>query len=469
LILKFMKASRANGSIAKIIRPRISGVFPRRRLFSLLDKHLYSSAIWISALAGSGKTTLVASYLTERELPCIWYQIDEGDADIATFFYYMGRAAAKAAPRKRPLPLFTPEYLQWLNAFSTRYFETLYSRLRPPFAIVFDNYQMVSPESHLHQVMCAGLENVLEGIHIICISREDPPAQFARLRANGVLRLVASEEIGFTLDESHGLVYMKGFKGLSDKSVQCLHERTRGWAAGLVLMLERARRTGVESLSSSCITTSEVFDYFNHELFERVDHEMREFLVKTAFLPKMTAQMAKSLTGIAHSGKILDHLYQHNLFISRDIQHQSFYQYHPMFRKFLKSRVEDFMTPEEVFMIRRDSAFILEETGLIEAAAGLLINAGDWAKLVSLVLSCAPEIVRQGRSETLESWLKAFPNKFFDKVPWLLYWKGVCNMSFNPGESLEYFKKAHQLFKDSGDDEGALISWAGLIDACFYH
>jgi len=107
-----MTKSRANGSIAKITRPRVTGVFPRTRLFSLLDGYLDSPGVWISAPAGSGKTTLAASYLKEKKLPSIWYQMDEGDADTATFFYYMGKAAAKAVPRKSLLPLLTPEYLQ---------------------------------------------------------------------------------------------------------------------------------------------------------------------------------------------------------------------------------------------------------------------------------------------------------------------------------------------------------------------
>jgi len=44
------------------------------------------------------QTTLVASWLESRKLPSLWYRLDEGDADLATFFYYLGLAAKKAAP-----------------------------------------------------------------------------------------------------------------------------------------------------------------------------------------------------------------------------------------------------------------------------------------------------------------------------------------------------------------------------------
>lgn len=49
--------------------------------------------VWVSGLAGSGKTTLITSYLDSRHVPCLWYSIDRGDGDMATFFYYMGLAA----------------------------------------------------------------------------------------------------------------------------------------------------------------------------------------------------------------------------------------------------------------------------------------------------------------------------------------------------------------------------------------
>jgi ATP/maltotriose-dependent transcriptional regulator MalT len=139
-------------SMAKITNPKSSGVFPRERLFRLLDKCRESPVIWVSAPAGSGKTTLVASYLADRKLDSIWYRVDEGDGDIATFFYYMGLAAKKAVPRTRkPLPLLTSEYQLGIKTFILRYFETLYTLLTPPFVIVFDNYQHVQNKAHFHE------------------------------------------------------------------------------------------------------------------------------------------------------------------------------------------------------------------------------------------------------------------------------------------------------------------------------
>src|SRR5512141_3047370 len=137
--------------IAKLTRPCIEGIVERRRLFVRLDALAGQKIVWISAPPGYGKTTLVASWLDARKIPGIWYQADEGDSDLATFFSYLGIAAKHAAPRYRtPLPLFTREYLSGISTFTKRYFETLFSRLKPPFCLVIDNYQDVPAESRFH-------------------------------------------------------------------------------------------------------------------------------------------------------------------------------------------------------------------------------------------------------------------------------------------------------------------------------
>lgn len=105
-------------ALAKLTRPSARGALQRERLFHAIERGREKKVIWITGPAGSGKTTLVASYFDFRKTRCLWYQIDAGDADLATFFYYLGRAAKHAAPRNRkPLPLLTPEYLLGIPVF----------------------------------------------------------------------------------------------------------------------------------------------------------------------------------------------------------------------------------------------------------------------------------------------------------------------------------------------------------------
>lgn len=131
-------------SMDKLTRPDPSGTFPREGLFRALDGAAARPVVWVSAPAGSGKTTLVSGWIESRGLPCLWYQVDEGDSDPASLFYYLGRAAMQADPELPSLPHFTPEYQLGIPTFSRSFFEQLSRRLKTPFALVFDECERLS-------------------------------------------------------------------------------------------------------------------------------------------------------------------------------------------------------------------------------------------------------------------------------------------------------------------------------------
>ncbi|MGI9343222.1 MAG: hypothetical protein ACR2QV_10235, partial [Gammaproteobacteria bacterium] len=78
---------------AKVCPPRQRKVHTRLRLFDRLDEARRTPCVWVSGPPGSGKTTLVCSYVgRDRGHPSIWYQVDGGDRDIASLYHYLGAA-----------------------------------------------------------------------------------------------------------------------------------------------------------------------------------------------------------------------------------------------------------------------------------------------------------------------------------------------------------------------------------------
>jgi len=454
-------------AIAKITRPRVSGIIIRNRLFEAIDMAGGKPVIWIAAPAGSGKTTLAASYLGERKMRSLWYQVDEGDANIAGFFYFMGLAAKKASPHKKDhLPLLTPEYLRSITAFTKRYFEKLFDWLEVPSVVVFDNYQDVPESSEFHTMMAYCLGMIPEGIQVIILSRAEPPKECIRLFANDLMHRMYWSDLRFSTEEFENIIKLKGLSfSVNGTSMRQFYDKTEGWAAGIVLLIESIKREGIDYHRLDELAEREIFDYFAGELFESSDKEVRNFLLKSSFLPKMTVHSAEKLTGLKTSGRILSNLSRNNYFTDRHFSRESEYQYHPLFRNFLLSRAGDAFSGEEIHLIKEKAASILEETGHVEDAAKLYIEVRGWESLTKLILNHAPNLLAQGRGKTLEEWMEGIPDERKKNTPWLLYWSGLCLQSRDPLGSCILYEQAFDIFERSGDIEGTYRAWARFTEA----
>src|SRR5262245_41023394 len=299
--------------LAKTTRPALARTLARPRLFRLLDRAAARPATWVWAPPGAGKTTLVASYLAARRQRALWYQIDAGDADAATFFYYLGSAAPR---RQRPLPLLTTEYRQGLGVFARRFFRELYGRFPSPFTMVFDNYQEVPPASELHEVLAASLEEMPWGVRLIVVSRGEPPAELARHRAQQTIEIIKWAELRFTPAEADRLVRRLAPGRWPRSTMRALHESADGWCAGLILQLDRLKHEGAtrqaDIVGPDHAVSEVLFDYFAGEIFKRTEPHVQDVLLQTAFLLRVTASMATALTEQPTAADLLATLHRQN-------------------------------------------------------------------------------------------------------------------------------------------------------------
>jgi LuxR family transcriptional regulator, maltose regulon positive regulatory protein len=465
---KRVRRAIAGATLAKISPPQLPNVYLRTRLFKLLDAacHKYP-VVWIQAPPGAGKTTLIASYLKTRKLETFWYQVDAGDIDVASFFYYLGLAAMQAAPRRRrrPLPLLTPEYLPGLSTFTRNFFRELFSHSKRPGVLVLDNYQDVSAQALLQETLPRGLDEIPFGMNVVVVSRGEPPATFARLRASDKLVLLGSDELKLTEQESIGLAKLRHPKRRLPRTLlQSLHQRTQGWTAGMVLLLEHTQ--ALPSLPTlSDVRSQTLFDYFASEIFRRTELSVQNFLMQTAFLPKIATPVAQSLTGMANAEHILHDLAQRSYFTIRHPGAHGDYEYHPLFREFLLNHAGARFTPEQLRDIQRRSAQQLVQSGDAEGAIGLLRLAQDWSALAAQALQQAPTMMSQGRHLTLKEWLVAIPEDVREANAWILYWLGICDMSLNQISARQALEQVFARAKTPRDHVLRALAWSAIVQS----
>lgn len=462
-----MLALSSNTQLAKLTPPRLSRVAPRNRLFERLDFcRRRSNATWLTSPPGSGKTSAVAKYLQMRKLPTLWYQVDDGDGDIASFFYYLGLAVNQFSDNPQPMPLLTPEYRNGgVPVFARNFFRKLFSKLPQETILVFDNFQE-APEDSIQELVQIALEELPEKIHIFVISRVEPPPQFARFRTDTRMGMLGWDELKLTEEETFAVAQLQGQHALSETTIRLLHRETQGWMAGLVLLLNHTE----QSLMHWQQTKSHelIFEFFAGEIFLAANKELQAFLLQSAFLPSMTLAAATALTGQEKAEDMLASLIKRNYFTSRLSNEQGSYEYHPLFRSFLLNKARQLYLPEQLNEVQRRAAEVLIKDNQYEAAVHLLLKARDWPHAVEIILQLAKNMLSQGRSQTLEHWIAKLPDEQRHATPWLDFWLAKSKLNRDPYIAQEGFKQAYHRFSLLDDVKGLYLAWHGIVECVWY-
>ena len=459
--------ARSAPQLAKLTRPRLHKAVARERLFAVLDEaRTHKPAICVVGPPGAGKTTLVASWLDARGIKGIWYQVDSGDADLATFFYYLGEAAKPfARKRQKPLPVLTPEYLHDVEGFARRFFRELFARLSGGSVLVLDNYQEVAPGQPFHQFLARAVDEVPEGVALVVISRRDPPEGYARLVVNEKVQLLEWDALKLTLDEAQAIADTRTRPNVADLGQ--LFETSGGWAAGFTLLLEGSRRDEASTPRAGAGRDA-LFDYFAAQIFANLPRVTQEFLVATAYLPQVPVSIARELTGNNDAETILEDLYRRHLFTHKRSASESIYWYHALFREFLISRATTVLSREGCQDAKRRAARLLEAHGEFNDAFRLYTETGNLPAAVQLVEERAPELLAKGRGQTFRDWIAALPQEYLQSNPRLRYWFGTSLIPIDQVRSRRELEQAFEEFQKTGNIVAQLETAARVISTYYF-
>ncbi|MEO8628506.1 MAG: hypothetical protein ABI612_10460, partial [Betaproteobacteria bacterium] len=448
--------------LAKLTRPRLTGVVARDRLFAALEK-CSSPAIWICGPAGAGKTMVVASWLEKTKRPVVWYQIDAGDNDPSSFFYYL-RSSVRT--RRRPLPLLTAEYHASLAGFSRRFFRDFFGRFAAGGVLVLDGFPAAPDCTALAAVLHEAVQEIPPGVTMLVIARELHPESFTRLRLQGLIGLLAWDQLRLTFAESQSMIAQ--IATLDETTQRILHDQCEGWAAGLRILLEHYRGTGQIVRERSLHGRDALLGFFATDVFDHLREETRMVLLRVSLLRSVTEVAATTMSGNARAWSLLSTLNQRHVFVDKLVGREPMFQLHGLFREFLVARARATLGPNEFNVLQRRTAALLVKAGVPEQAVPLLTDAGDWAAAGRLIMVHSSRLLASGHLQTLRNWLRALPTWYVDATPRLLYCLGVAQSATDPTQARITLGRAYQRFVAERNPLGEALAAAAVIQSYYF-
>ena len=323
----------------------------RERLLRRLDQALTCRLTLVSAPAGFGKTTLVAEWLARRRTQpgfprAVWLALASGDDDPRRFWRYVFSAcqALDVALGREVLALLNTPTPPW-EALLTLFLNTLAGRTEPGI-LVLEDYHVLS-EPTIHTTLTFVLEHLPAPLHVIILTRSDPPLPLARLRARHDLVELRAEDLRFTPEEMQAFFQQTGLAMLGDTAIVQAAARTEGWAVGLRLLALALQghdeQTAQRYLAAFSGSHRSVLDYLVTDVFSALPPHLKQFLLLTAGLERLCGPLCDAVLGIAapessggaesdsYSRLILDELLRANLFLVPLDDDGHWYRYHALF------------------------------------------------------------------------------------------------------------------------------------------
>ncbi len=395
----------------------------RQRLLRQLDGALAARLVVLSAPPGFGKSTLLGQWIASlkaRDAAVGWLALDRDDDEIGRFLSYLVAALQRADPQ---IAAHVPALLQSspvlpVDSVLTSIVNDLSHRSQPLFLILDDCQFLSAPE------ICRFLDALLAyapaSLHLVVATRGPLPFGLAHMRVRGQLINLDDMQLRFSLEETETLFEAAELRDLPLSDVVTLQHRTEGWVAGLQLaslsLEEPAGRAAfIRNFSGS---HRDVAEFLTQDVLARQSPDLRDFLVKTSILSRMSAPLADAVLGRNDSAAMLKAIEAANLFLMPLDRERQWFRYHQLFAEYLQAQLQA-MGRDEIAKFHSRAADWLSANDLTSEAVAHALAAGDADRAAALVEDCAMPLIMASHLNTVRAWLGQLPPDLIARRPQL--------------------------------------------------
>ena len=388
------------------------GYVIRPRLTERLDEGAQRRLTLVSAPPGFGKSSLVADWCSRRPGGIAWLSLDEGDNDPRRFWRHVAAALDQARHDEVATSALLRRTASGRGAFVAEEVAgavvNAVAGSPTEVSLVLDDYHVIESEE-VNAAVRYLVERLPPMLGLTLVGRADPPLPLARLRARGDLLELREGDLRFEVDEAAALIRQVSGSDLPDDAAAVLAARTEGWAAGLHLAgLSLQGRPDVRSFVEGFSGSHRfVLDYLTEEVLDRQPEAIRDFLLETSILDRVSAALADAVTGRTDGQELLEAIERANLFLIPldDVRH--WWRYHHLFADLLRARLQR-QPPERVRERHRRAAAWHDRHGQADRAVRHALEADDTELATEIIERRADDLLLRSEG-AMWDWVADLP------------------------------------------------------------
>jgi LuxR family maltose regulon positive regulatory protein len=409
-------------------RPHLSLV-ARSTLLARIDEGLEYKLTLLSAPAGFGKTTLLSEWITvhseQQDMPPVaWVSLDAGDNDPARFWRYVITACkvCDVAIGESALALLRTSRHISFETILTTFINDLAGLVHGGVLVLEDYHVITSPQ--IHEAVTYLIDHLPVTLHLLILTRSDPPLPLARLRVHDDLYELHAPDLRFSQEETRTFLRQTLPFLLSPETITRLETRTEGWAAGLRLLTlalqGRKESADIDSMLLSFTGSHRhILEYLVADVLASQPEALQEFLLQTVFLNRLTGSLCDAVTGRNDSVHMLEQVVRANLFLMPLDDTGQWYRYHALFAEAMQHEARHRLGEVYLHSLYDKASRWYEEHGLLAEAIEIALSARDFARATILIERIIGPLNIFNELHTLLRWIQQLPEEALQSHPTL--------------------------------------------------
>lgn len=348
-----------------------SKFYERKRIFKLLETVENYKIIYISAICGSGKTTVIKQYEKYLNLEFMWINCNEK---------------------------FNNDKYNVINNYKY---------------IVLDNFELL--DKNQLEKLVNFIENT-QNKKFIILSRCIMPREFLKLKYAGVIVEIFQEDLMFDKQEIQDLLKINGSM-LSEHIIEEIYNYSFGYPVSINYLVSNCNKieNNKEILSKVKINTMNYIDYF---LFNKISSETLIFLIKISLIKDITVTKVNHILKIKNGKELLDDIEKIDSIIKKDVG--EIYKIPEIIKVMLEEKAKSELTENELKVILKSCGeyYEKEEPNLLYAVEYYILSK-DYEKAVQILSNKNIQHLGIINYSEIEQYILKIPKNIIERSPYL--------------------------------------------------